>query len=259
MTEGTKKAGIKMDKRNGSAEYGRIRALARALSALLAILFCVPFCSCGTDGQLLCTVSSGGREYAAYGSIRGITGVKVTENGDPVAMIRTGKRSDGEPYSDGDGLNYGLTVTDVDLDGYDDVVIQTCRESGNETYRFFFGDGKKYTAGTKFDSFAGAVFGLGDGLVGYTYEKTVWYVRSESNPDVYEHSRTTEWWTRTAEGQIIPSRGESLVYYSDQDIYCLALLTYDPETKQLVPDSERWLSSEELAGLGLTPFEPITD
>ena len=228
-----------------------------AAALFFALLFAA--CSCSGSGQLMCTLSSGGREYAAYGSIYGITGVKVTENGEPVALLRTGKRTDAEPYSDSDGLNYGMTVADLNLDGYDDVAIQVSRTAGKESYRFFFGDGKKYTGGTLFDTFSGVSFGRGDGLIGRTEETVSWYVRSSTNPDVYEHSVMTEWWTRSPEGEAVPVSGESLTFYSAEDIYCFARYEYDADTKQFEPYSERWLTAEELPGLGLKPFEPISE
>ncbi len=234
------------------------RALTAAALALAAVI-AAALCGCSSEGVPLCTVSRGGREYEAYGTVYGVSGVKVTEDGSPVAMIRVGKRFSDEPYSDSDGLNYGMTVDDVDLDGYDDIVVQIGRSPGAELYRFFFGNGLTYTAGTLFDGFKGAVFGRGDGLIGRTYETTLWYIRSETNPDVYERVRTTEWWTRGRDGGFAPVSGETLTYYSDQDIYCHALCVYDAETGELVPEQERWLTADGLAAAGLEPFGPLSE
>ena len=218
-----------------------------------AIAAVILLTSCNVSGTPLYETEADGRTYTAYGSDSGITSVSVSENGSVIAAVKVSQKSSDEPYTEGDGKNYGLTVADVDCDGYTDIVIQVST-SGMGKYRFFFGNGESYDEYRPFAEFTGTVFNRGDGLIGNTTDTTTYLIRDTDAPDVYIRERKTVYYSRNSNGKFSQISAESFAYYSETDIYCYSTYIWDENEKALVSDSDKWMTADQLERNGFEPF-----
>ena len=63
-------------------------------------------------------------------------------------------------------------------------------------------------------------------------------------PEVYEkHYVNTQY--KLSENTFIPLHEDTLIYYSENDIYCNVIKNYDPENGELIFENEDWMTPEE--------------
>lgn len=235
----------------------------KSFCALLLLCSAVLLLSSCRYGRLLTVKTDGRFEFRAWGSDDGIRSVEVTENGKVTADLTVSAKRAGHAFSDGDGLDYGLTVCDIDLDGATDIAVMTSNFPGSEKYVFFFGDGNgSFKKNEKLSDFLSPVFGQGDGLIAVSSVQITVDRTPGANPDApleYTEKHVTEYYGRQ-DGKIKLVRVRALTFYSENDIYCLGEYIPDPDMPDgLDPVSEIWIHPEDLEKHGLSPFPPYTE
>lgn len=222
----------------------------------------IAFCACGCgSGRLLFETSADGFDFAVYGSEDGVHKVTVSKDGKKLQDLLFSARRQGQPYQDGDDQNFGLFLTDADLDGNLDVIVQTSRTAGSEKYIFYFGTNKdKFEKHEELSSATAPRFGDGSGKI-YVEERKidVFSEKTEHDPAMYTEYRTLKIYSRGETGVVL-SGGEGTVYYSEEDIYCLVTyVTDENEPGTLIPDEEKWLDPSKYEALGYELFPPYGD
>lgn len=223
------------------------------LTAVIAALTLLQ--SCGPRGEKIAEITADGKTFSAYGSDSGISSLVISENGSTSASFKISPSDSDQPYESGDGLSYGLTVADVDLDGYTDAVVQISRKEGAERYRFFFGTDTGFEEYKPFSEFKGAVFGRGDGLIGNMTDVTEYTIRDTDAPDIYTREKKTVYWGRNEKGKFSQVSAEAFTYYSETDIYCYSTYVWDKAEKKLVSDTDRWMYEDQLEKYGFSPMK----
>lgn len=233
-----------------------------AFALCLLLLFCTV--SCGASGKELCSIRSGNLTYTAYGVDAAISSVVVKgADGSVLSTLKIkGGKTSGEPYSAEDGLNYGMTVADLDGDGDDDIAVCLSRTPGAERVAFFLGDGSgSFRRNELLSSFVSPSFGEG-GIVSFTEVIRIEDIlQTPDAPPMYQLKRITRSFASDGLGGIFCIGAEELSYYSEGDIYCA--VTYvpaaegeeadDPEYR-LAIGTEKWIPAEHLAEYGYEPL-----
>ena len=226
----------------------------------LTVLLILPFILFGcAGGRFLFETEESGLIFKAYGSEDGIHTVEVFDGGKKTQTLEFAARRSGQPFSEDDGLSYGLTLGDFDLDGNVDVAVMTRRDAGSERYIFYFGlGGGKFEKEERLSEVNSPVFGDGSGRVSFSERSVLLYLeKTDRNPAVYEEKRITYHYGRTGDG-IGPLGAEGVIYYSEQDIYCIVTYVPDPDSENgLAPDEEKWVYPEKIASYGIDPFPPL--
>lgn len=251
--------------------------------ALVAVLICVfsflwGLCSCSNGGNMLKEIQKDGVTYRLYGYDTGVRRVTVTGNeGNALCTVNVDvNMNGGEPYaSDGsDGLDFGFMLTDIDLDGDDDIVITTCRVKNKEKYCFFMNDGKfVFTEVSALSALPSPVFGDGSGKVSISYHRLNYEIEpTPGNPPNYVETEKKVSFGWDKEGKLHGMSGEALIYYSENDVYCLVTYVRDKESgekenvsvtdiagaeKELITDTETWIEPNRLAEYGYERFKPV--
>jgi len=233
-------------------------SIIRKLIALLpaAVLSVSLLTGCSGGDKIEKQLPEGFTLEASYRS-DGIHSISVKDGSGKETFGRKVTQSNGsQPYSDADGLEYGLTVMDIDLDGYTDVVVCTQRKAGNEKYLFLFGDGEGgFSEARELSRLRSPVFGGDDGTVRATTHTIEYESRDIPGlPDLYTEIKMTTVYKRV-EGKIVKAGAEALTFYSEEDVYCYTTYIPDDSKEGLTEDRELWIQPGELDKYGLEPFE----
>ncbi|MCQ2427919.1 MAG: hypothetical protein MJ137_05905 [Clostridia bacterium] len=241
---------------HNKAFYPSLKRLFAALSLGAAALYAVSAAGCAS-GRVISKTAEEGLVISASYRDDGISGISVTADGKETFSRKISQASGNRPYTDNDGLDYGLYVGDIDLDGFTDIAVCVSRRDGAEKYAFYFGDGiGGFTELKQLSKLKSPVFGKGDGKISSYSEITEYESRGiPGQPDIYTECHMTEYWGRNGEGKAVKLGASSLTFYSEEDIYCLATYVPDPEKpSELTEDTEIWIHPSVLGDYGLTPF-----
>ena len=118
--------------------------LQRIISAfLLSAALLLLLASCGIGGTLLTELPLGdGRTVEAYGGeVYGVKNLVVRNaDGSEAQRLHCTNRVT-RPFHKDDGLDYGVSVVDIDADGLPDIISMSERTFDGDTYNCFRADG----------------------------------------------------------------------------------------------------------------------
>ena len=209
-------------------------------SLLLCALLLLPLlASCATERfELLYEVEYNGLIYCARGKDGRVKQIVVKEKGKAVWSKRVKTDADMKL-----GDTWGLSVQDLNFDGFDDVLIATDADGDCIYYDCYLRDGekKKYTkndvlsglCNIKADAEKQAIF---------VFEQTV----EARGDDAYvKTDKAIKYFWQN--GALVPDMYAAIHYYSDSDYkpYFYAVAYYDEELKDFGDSSDKWLTEEE--------------
>ncbi len=213
----------------------------KLFSLILCMLLLLPLCtSCVWERHdLLYEIEQNGLTYSARGKGDRVKQIVVKENGKAIwsKSIQTNRRM--VKVDDA----YGLSVQDLNFDGYDDILIATKKNGECVTYGCYIREGKelKYELheelsslyNVKADERLGAIF---------AFEQT----REARGDDAYTtcDKAIKYFWQ---DGKLVPDMYVALHYYSgsEQYPYCYSVAYYDEELGKFLESYDDWLTEEE--------------
>ena len=159
------------------------------------------------------------------------------------------------PFHKDDGLDYGVSVVDIDADGLPDIISMSERTFDGDTYNCFRADG---SGGFYLDETLSAIRGIHFGDNGEVSSLT--RVRTDlpsspNEPKKYIFAVTITYLAPDTgkNGRYTVVREEALTYYSETEIYCYAVSEPD-ESGDMETTSEKWILPDKLAEAGLDGF-----
>ena len=224
----------------------------RILAGICCLLLLLSLASCAKERhELLYSVEKDGLTYCVRGKETRAKQI-VVKRGEDILLAKKVKVDANVGTRGG---NYGLTVLDLNFDGYDDVMIANDVAGDCVSYLCWLWDAEKNTM-VPSDELSGlcnlatnpekkAVFAYS-----HTFEREHAYL------DVPEATISTDITTKYVwtDGVLTPDIRISLIYYSETDMYCLSIAYYDAESKQFSIDNtkEDWIKSSEIGEYDLS-------
>lgn len=213
----------------------------KLFSLLLCVLLLLPLCtSCAWERhELLYEIEQNGILYSARGNGDRVKQIVVKENGEVIwtKSVKTDRKMGKVDDA------YGLSIQDVDFDGYDDILIATKKERECITYECYVrvGAKKQYN---RWDKFEGLYNIKADARLEaiFTFEQT----REARGDDAYiTCDKTTKYFWK--DGNLVPDMYAAIYYYSDggQTPYRYAVAYYDEELGKFEDSSDKMLTEEE--------------
>ena len=137
-------------------------------------------------------------------------------------------------------------LDDLNGDGHEDMVIPHSKDyNGNLRYAVFLwnNDTKMFEASEALCDIANV--SIDDGIISssMTLYKTVWE-GGINLPEEYEKSYVSAEY-QIANGKVMPLREYTLIYYSENDIYCHVKNDYNTENGEIAQFEEDWMTPEE--------------
>ncbi len=217
----------------------------RIIALLLLILITAALASCAYFnllGEFECA------EYTCrlYG-LRSVERIKVISGGKTVATLNTkGALTEGN--------NYGFNFIDANFDGYDDICLEVKTDDDGTKYSFWIWNPirKNFSTDRILNSLLSPVFDYGEGTVTAPYRSRIIEPVAGPDPEAYiddEGVVTYEW----RQGVLVAVRRECITYYSESDIYCVAVWEIN-EGGELEAIRERWLRPEQYERAGYPPI-----
>ena len=210
-------------------------------SILLCALLLFPLLSsCATERfDLLYEVEHNGITYCARGTDDRVKQIVVKEDDKAVwsKRVRTDRKMEKIDET------YGLSVQDLDFDGYDDVLIAIETEGECITYACYIRDGKKmqYTLRKELSDFCN-IKADSDLRAIFAFEQ----ITEARDDNAYLHTdKVTKYvWQN---GELVPERYAAIHYYSggEQKPYCYAVAEYDEDLGRFADSSDKWLTEKE--------------
>ncbi len=199
-------------------------ALALTLSSLVA---------CSLASTELFSTEHDGQTVKLYGSSLGIDILRVYNAAGELTFEHEIENLGGEPLSADEG--YGLTFADVNVDGTPDIYLPR----GRGRFAFFIGRGEgKYIYDGEPSSLRDPVISDDGTFTVFIHERTTSVTASESEPEIYTEAREIHTY-KYIDGIFTPQTVETLVYYSETDIYCRGSYVYDGA--ELSATAEDWI------------------
>ena len=215
--------------------------LIKLCSLLLCALLLLPLlASCATERfELLYEIEQNGLTFCACGKDNRVKQIIVKENGRVIwsKRVKTDKRMG--KVND----TYGLSVQDLDFDGYDDILIATEAEGDCVYYDCYWRVGAKpqYNrsevlsglCNVKADADLQAIF---------VFEQTV---EARGTDEFIKTDKVTKFFWK--DGSLVPDMYAAIHYYSggEQKPYCYAVAYYDEELNDFLDSTDKWLTKEE--------------
>lgn len=220
----------------------------RLFSFILCLLLLLPLCtSCAWERyDLLYEVEQNGLTFCARGKGNRVKQIVVKENGDVIwsKSVKTdrkmGKVNDA----------YGLSVQDLDFDGYDDILIATKKEGECISYDCYLrvGSKKQYDLSEKFEGLYNIKADARLEAI-FAFEQT----KEARGDDAYTtcDKAVKYLWN---EGELVPDMYVAINYYSasEQFPYCYSVAYYDEELGKFLDSSDDWLTEEEYEAADLS-------
>lgn len=212
----------------------------RIFTLLLCVLLLLPLlASCGERYDLLCEVEQNGLTFCARGKDGRVKQLVVKENGEVIwsKNVKTDRRM-GKVNE-----TYGLSVQDVNFDGYDDILIATKKDGECISYNCYVRvDSKKQY--NRWDKFEGLYNIQADARLEaiFAFEQTT----EARGDDAYiTCDKTTKYFLR--DGELVPDMYAAIYYYSDggETPYRYAVAYYDEELGDFLDSSDKFLTKEE--------------
>ena len=209
-------------------------------SLLLCALLLLPLlASCATERfELLYEVEHNGLTYCARGKDGRVKQIVVKENGRAVWSKRVKTDKDMKV-----GDTWGLSVQDLNFDGYDDILIATDADGECIYYDCYLRDGEKKQY-TKNDVLSGLCNIKADAerQAIFVFEQTI----EARGDDAYvKTDKAIKYFWQN--GSLVPDMYAAIHYYSDSDYkpYFYAVAYYDEELKDFGDSSDKWMTKEE--------------
>ncbi len=217
----------------------------RIIALLLLILITAALGSCAYFnllGEYECA------EYTCrlYG-FRSVERIKVMSGGKTVATLNTkGALTEGK--------NYGFNLIDANFDGYDDICLEVKTDDAGTKYSFWIWNPirKKFSTDRILNSLLSPVFDYNNSTISAPYRSRIIEPAVGPDPEAYideEGVVTYEW----RQGVLVAVRRECTTYYSESDIYCVAVWEINADG-ELEATSERWLRPEQYEKAGYGPI-----
>ena len=213
----------------------------KLLNLLLCVLLLLPILSsCVWERHtLLLEVEQNGITYSVRGKGERVKQIVVKKDGKAVwsKSVKTNRKM--EKVDE----NYGLSIQDLNFDGYDDILIATQKEGDCVTYECYIRKGSDYKYerneelsalyNVKADARLGAIF---------AFEQT----REARGDDAYTTcDKAVKYLWK--DGKLVPDMYVALHYYSDSELhpYCYAVSYYDEELGKFLDSYDDWLTEED--------------
>ena len=213
----------------------------KLLSLLLCVLLLLPLISsCAWERyDLLYEVEQNGLTFCARGKGNRVKQIVVKENGEVIwsKSVKTDRRMG--KIDDA----YGLSIQDLDFDGYDDILIATKKEGDCISYECYLrvGAKKQYNLSKKFEGLYNLKADARLGAV-FAFEQ----IREARGDDAYTTcDKAVKYLWKN--GELVPDMFVSISYYSASELYpyCYSVAYYDEELGDFLDSSDNWLTEEE--------------
>ena len=220
----------------------------RLFNLLLCALLLLPLLSsCVWERHdLLYEVEQNGLTYSARGKGERVKQIVVKESGEAIwsksvtTARKMGKIDDA----------YGLSVQDLNFDGYDDILIATKKDGECVTYECYIRKGAepKYELHEELSSLYNVKANARLGAI-FAFEQT----REARGDDAYTTcDKAIKYFWKN--GKLVPDMYVAIHYYSnsEQFPYCYAVAYYDEELGKFLDSSDKWLTEEEYEAADLS-------
>ncbi len=210
-------------------------------SLVLCMLLLLPLCTaCASERyELLYEIEQGGLTFSARGTDGRVKQIVVKENGEVIwsKRVRTdrgmGKIND----------TYGLSVQDIDFDGYDDILIATEKDEKCIRYDCYVRVGSKPQYNLH-EELSGKCNIMADARLGaiFTFEQSA----EARGDDAYlTTDKAVKYLWKN--GMLVPDMYAAIHYYSggERTPYCYSVAYYDEELGRFLDSSDNWLTKEE--------------
>lgn len=212
----------------------------KVLSLLLCLVLLVPLlASCGERFHLLAEIEQNGLTFCARGKGDRIKQLVVKEDGKVIWKKRVKTDRNMGKIDD----MYGLSVQDLNFDGYDDILIATEKNGECISYDCYVRVGAKsqYNLWNQLD-------GLYNIKADARLEAIFAFEQSTEARGESAYLRTDKtvkyFWD---DGELVPDMYAAIHYYSDaeQYPYCYSVAYYDQELGKFLDSSDKWMTKEE--------------
>lgn len=214
--------------------------LIKLYSLLLCVLLLVPLLvSCATERfDLLYEIEQNGLTYCARGTGSRVKQLVVKENGKAIWSKRV--KTDREmKIAD----TYGLSVQDLNFDGYDDILIAVAKDGDCISYDCYIRVGEKmqYERNKELSDLYNV---KADGRLEaiFAFRKSI---DARGDNAYLRTDKVTKYFWK--DGKLVPDMYAAIHYYSggDQKPYCYSVAYYDEELGDFIDSSDKWLTEEE--------------
>ena len=224
----------------------------RIFAGICCLMVLLTLASCARERHdLLYSVEVGELTYCVRGTDTRAKQV-VVKRGDAIVFAQRVK-VDAEVGSRGG--NYGLSVQDLNFDGYDDVMIANEVYGDCTAYICWLWDTQKASF-VRSEELSGLCNVVADAEKKAVFAFSHTFERERAYLDVPEATITTDITTKYVwtDGVLTPNIRISLTHYSETEMYCLSIAYYDAEAKQFSIDNtkEDWIKASEFAEYDLS-------
>lgn len=213
----------------------------RLFSLLLCALLLLPMLSsCVWERhELLFEIEQNGLTFCARGKNGRVKQIVVKENGEAIwSKSVTTDRKMGKVDQ-----TYGLSIQDVDFDGYDDILIATKKEGECISYDCYVRVGAKPQY-NRWEKLSGLYNIKADARLGaiFAFEQTK---EARGNDAYITCDKTVKYLWQ--DGELVPDMYAAIYYYSDggQTPYRYSVAYYDEELGKFGDSSDKMLTQEE--------------
>ncbi|MBE6566054.1 MAG: hypothetical protein E7659_02985 [Ruminococcaceae bacterium] len=215
--------------------------LIKLYSLLLCILMLLPIlASCsGERFHLLYEVEQNGLTFCARGKGDRVKQIVIKEKGKVIWSKRVNTDRKMEKI---DGT-YGLSVQDLNFDGYDDILIAIERNGDCIRYDCYIrvGEKPKYDLHEELSKLYNVKANAELGAI-FAFEQDI---EARGSDEYLRIDKTTKYFWR--EGALVPDMYAAVQYYSggEQTPYFYSVAYYDEELKKFGDSYDLWLTEEE--------------
>ena len=145
-------------------------------------------------------------------------------------------------------------LLDLDRDGFDDLLIPHSNDNtGEKRYAVYFwnNDIAMYKESEAFSDLANIIIGDDHSIKSTVSLHNVLYSAQTNVPEIYEEKTIIKEFILKEDGFHI-LREYTLIYYSENDIYCYVTVDYDTETDEIISSVEDWLTPEQASKIELS-------
>ena len=215
-----------------------------AVAALVVILSALLLFRSVFSGQVLSTLEAGAFRYELCGNGR-LEKILVYKNGSKTATVMTnsvGSQRD----------SYGVSVSDVNFDGFPDLVIATDQDGDTRRYSVYL-----WSSATGTYRHSEAMKAIGAFTVSEDYQCIISHTEEyrfageEDGVSYYEDADVYRIY-RTVNGETVEFARYERVYYTKNDIYVYSVFRFDKNRGVMYRFSEdQWMSEAEAKSFDL--------
>lgn len=184
------------------------------------------------------TAKVDGKEFIFYGSFGKVGSVTVKQDGKKLAKLDI--EADADIY--GDDLS-AVEVCDINADGKNDLLVAVAVDEDGDVHRsLFLAVNDTYSRIKDVDA---VNFTSEEGKLVCEEQKFTYLAETVEEYTVSYEQSVIKTVYEFYDGTVIASSKTAVSYYSESDIYCVGLWTYDANAEELFPVSEDWLTPKE--------------